>query len=671
MKNKSFQTLASRLSLWIISVSAAIFLTVLSSNYFLSRQLLEEYVSELAKTTAASTAQKLETTFQNVAGKADSLASVVTSDEMTQPRIHETLKAFLRTSPEIFGMTVALEPETLIPDQKEFSPYYYRPLKPDNNTNDYNPNEFLFSDLASGDYQYRSWPWYRDVKKSGQATWSEPYLDTGGGNVLMTTYATPIYLHRKSKDLAIGATGKIFAGVATADIELDWLDDTVKKIKIGKSGFGFIVSRDDVIIAHPDKHLNMKRLIDTIDHEVLPENWSKYQDSKMSSESVYLYSPCRHRHGFCWVAIEALGNTGWKVIVVLPEKKLTASINQLTIKNTIIATSGLLLLFVIITFIARRLTLPLARLTRATKDIGAGKLDIKLPEPSHHDEIGALANDFDSMRKSLKNYIHKVQDATAKRQKLESEIQIAKDIQMSMLPGNGDVTETRENFLLYARLIPARSVGGDLYYYQHNPAGEHGPHETLDFIIGDVSDKGVPAALFMAKTITLYTRALKEKLSPGKTLSMMNDILVQNNDACMFVTALCGNINLTTGDVVIANAGHMNPIISGEHKTVEQPVNGATALGLMDDIDYPDVSFQLDDASSMIMYTDGISEAHNSNNEQYTDERLLEFISGLSAGTDGCLNAEQTGKKIMISVESFSADVAQFDDITLFILQRT
>lgn len=352
----------------------------------------------------------------------------------------------------------------------------------------------------------------------------------------------------------------------------------------------------------------MKNLADTPKQNVFPENWQKYQDSKAKDTSVYFYIPCHHRDGFCWVAIESLGQTGWKIIIIFSEQELISNINTLTVKSATIAAFGMALLFIVIITLARRLTQPLAQLASATKNIGAGKLDIELPPSGRFDEIGTLSNDFNVMRQSLKNYIDEVQMATAKRQKLESEIQIAKDIQMSMIPGAGDITIDANNYRLFARLIPARSVGGDLYYYQKD-------NNNLNFIIGDVSDKGVPAALFMAKTITLYTRALKDKLSPGQTFTMMNDVLAQNNDACMFVTALCGSINLSSGDIVMSNAGHMNPVIIESNHADEQKVDGATALGLMDEIEYPDISFRLNKEAYLVMYTDGISEAHNTHNE--------------------------------------------------------
>lgn len=635
--NKPFQSLASRLSQWIISLGALIFIAVLSTNYFLSRYLLEDYVEELAKTTSASTVRKIETLFNSVSANADSLATVISTSDLSEKQIHRTIKAFLNSNTVIYGMTVALEPNTLSNITENFAPYYYRK---DNGIN--------FSDLADSNYQYKNWAWYTEPKKLNSAVWSDPYLDDGGGNVLMTTYSTPIYL----------SDNKTFAGIATADIQLSWLDEVVREIKIGKTGFGFILSKNDVVIAHPDRSIDLTPLDKK---KISADKWQKYMESKSlvrepGASAVYFKSPCSNRTGDCWFAIKSLANTEWKVVIVLPELELISRINTLTIRISVIAITGLFLLLFVVILISRHLTSPLAKLAIATEDIGAGFLDTELPKAVHKDEIGALTDDFSSMRNALKNYIKEIKESTAKQQKLESEIQIATDIQMSMLPGSGNAFIENKSYQLFAFLRPARSVGGDLYYFQQS-------EDKLHFIIGDVSDKGVPAALFMAKTITLYTRALKDELSPGQTFSMMNDILAQNNDACMFVTALCGNINLATGSIVMSNAGHMNPIIKQEQLADIHEVKGATALGLMEGIDYPDIKFQLNNNSCLIMYTDGISEAHDSNNNQYTDEKLLELVS-----TPGSVNAKETGNKILHSVKNFAANTEQFDDITLLII---
>jgi sigma-B regulation protein RsbU (phosphoserine phosphatase) len=636
MKTGTRQSLASRLSLWIVSLGIVIFITVIATNYLMSRALLDDYVEKLASAATSSTVKKIESVFDRAETNANSLASVIAIAGTKEDEIHKAITALLPINARTFGMSVALEPHILIEDLGDFAPYYFK-----------KGDELIYENLATDDYDYKNQSWYSEPKKINAPIWSDPYFDEGGGNVQMITYSKPIRLPGTRE----------FAGIATADIKLTWLDRIADEIKVGKSGYGYIISRNDIVIAHPDRSLNMKNLADVVSDNIKPGDWQKYLDSKSSSASVSLKVPCPYQHGNCRIAIESLANTGWKVIVVSPEQDYVSDINILTRNISYIAVTGIVVLLLVIMTVTRRLTSPLANLALATKDIGAGNLDTEIPEAVRQDEIGALTDDFSSMRSALKTYIKEVQTATAKQQKLESEIQIAKDIQMSMIPGYGNAFINNDVFQLYALLRPARTVGGDLYYFQQSD-------QILHFILGDVSDKGVPAALFMAKTVTLYTRALRDKLSPGQTFSMMNDILAENNDACMFVTALCGTIDLKTGSVVMSNAGHMDPVIKDSKSTREHAIKGATALGLMDAVEYPDIEFKLDHHTSMIMYTDGISEAHDIDSNQYSDEKLIELITNIDTS-----NSEEIGNKIIDSVDKFADKAEQFDDITILIIR--
>ncbi|UCB54531.1 MAG: serine/threonine-protein phosphatase, partial [Thiotrichales bacterium] len=185
----------------------------------------------------------------------------------------------------------------------------------------------------------------------------------------------------------------------------------------------------------------------------------------------------------------------------------------------------------------------------------------------------------------------------------------------------------------------------------------------LHFIIGDVSDKGVPAALFMAKTVTLYTGALNDGLTPGETLTHMNQALSLNNDACMFVTALCGTLELDSGTLVMANAGHMHPIRKSQNSSGELIVDGGIALGLMEDAEYANITHQLAPQTSLLMYTDGISEAFNTRKEQYEEERLLALVEQAMDRS-----AEALGTATLTDVEKFVDDAEQSDDITLMVI---
>lgn len=644
MPLKRYQTFSARLNLWILSLGSLVFISVLGVNYYSSRQVLEDYVKDLAIATIQTAVNDTGSVLDSVANSAETLSSLVQSSlvqsgdikpgDIDKQGVLTTIQAVVRANPDVYGMTVALEPGVIDGTKTGFAPYYYR-----------DGEQLHYSDLSDADYDYRQWDWYRRPLDSGQASWSEPYLDEGGGNTTMTTYSTPIT-----------DQGNVI-GVATADLELAWLHQLVSKIKIGKSGYGFVVSAGDIIMSHPNTAYNMRKLMETAGANALPENIAKYQASKESTESIYLKVDCRHTTGKCYVAIKSLANTGWKIFIVIPENELVSDIQALTLMNALVAAAGLTALLVVISVVTGKLTSPLSRLAEATRDIGRGKLDTAIPEPGSRDEIAELSHDFNTMRLALHEHIEKVREATASKQKLESEIQIAKDIQMSMIPGNGNAFIETSQLDLFAFLRPAKSVGGDLYYFSMEDG-------RFRFIMGDVSDKGVPAALFMAKTVTLYTRALRDELSPGDTLTMMNDILSENNDACMFVTALCGDLDMASGKLVMANAGHMNPVQHAPGGVSEIAVDGGMALGLMAGAEYGDNNIQLASNTQLVMYTDGISEAKNMADEEYLDSRLFDFIGQSETSTD----VKTLGTGIVNEVDNFAGEREQFDDMTLFVM---
>ena len=599
---------------------------------------MNDYVSKLAQTTANAVSQKIDARLQSTVYSADALARLVSASKPGKPPIRQMIPAVLSANPTILGMTVALQPGALFADDQPYAPYFYR-----------DKLRFGYVDLADKDYHYQDRPWYRTARQFNLAFWSSPYLDEGGGNILMTTYSSPI---RKPSD-------ESFAGAVTADVGLDWLQGIAKSIQIQGSGFGFIVDQNNTILAHPDTQLVMKNLLTALQGNIPTNTLQHYLKSKQQTASHYFYTTCKQNGGYCWVAVETLNSTSWKVIIVVPEQALTNKIIQLSLQVITLATVGLILLVLLIHFLSHRFTRPLTELSLFTDKIGKGQLDTPVPPVTTNDEVARLAENFELMRIALKHHIQQITEYTAQQEKLTSEMRIASEIQLSMLPGQGQVTTTFESITLFAHLTAARQVGGDFYYYERNG-------DILSFIIGDVSDKGTPAALLMARTVTLYSRGLKDRLSPGNCLTMMNDILSRNNDNCMFVTALCGEINLCNGQIAISNAGHISPIIKTLSDTAKKEIDGTAALALMEDIDYPETRFILPENACMVMFTDGISKAHNLAGEQYGEEQLLSVIRTL-----GDVQAEKLGRIILSQVDTFTGNAEAFDDLTLVVVERS
>ncbi len=299
-------------------------------------------------------------------------------------------------------------------------------------------------------------------------------------------------------------------------------------------------------------------------------------------------------------------------------------------------------------------------MARTTKEIAAGNLDFERPDIRSGDEVGRLADSFVYMRDALKKYIKELTQATAARERMESELKIAQDIQMSILPKVFPAFPARSEFDIYAMLEPAREVGGDLYDFFLID------EDHLCFIIGDVSGKGVPAALFMAVTKTLINVIAKEiGGDPAKIIETVNRELCHGNDACMFVTLFCGILNLQTGVVEYVNAGH-NPVllIRREGETAFCECEGGAILGVFEDAQYKTEKLTLSSGDMIYMYTDGVTEAFNTAREQFSEERLQQEVASC-----GLISARELTVTTLQKIKEFTAGAEQSDDITIVVLR--
>ncbi|MCK5881633.1 MAG: SpoIIE family protein phosphatase, partial [Sinobacterium sp.] len=315
------------------------------------------------------------------------------------------------------------------------------------------------------------------------------------------------------------------------------------------------------------------------------------------------------------------------------------------------------LLIIFIALLVKRLTQPLSLLTKTVESFGQGNLNVTLPNIQSNTETNTLALAFKGMQVSLTEYIGRLKTETANINRLEGELSAATQIQMEMLPGNGLAKLQFSSLSLWAHVIPAKSVGGDLYHYRIN-------ENKLTFIVGDVSDKGVPAALFMATTVSLFKQYSQQRKSPAQILTRLNDALEEHNDACMFVTACVGELNLGSGELIYSSAGHSPPLLKSELKLLELTQDTGPALGLVAGASYPTNNITMPAKSQLIIYTDGVDEAFNTQKEMYGLDRLLMHLNHLEVSS-----TQEIGESIFSSVATFSGEQDQSDDITVMVLE--
>lgn len=350
-------------------------------------------------------------------------------------------------------------------------------------------------------------------------------------------------------------------------------------------------------------------------------------------------------------------SVGWSVAVECLRSDILAALDRMTMIILIIGIMGLLLMGALCHYAIKNLTNPLARFADSAREIAGGTFDAPLPVIHGRDEMKTLHDSFANMQKSLVTYMDELQRTTANKERIESELRIAREIQMGMVPKIFPPFPNRNDIDLYAVLKPAKEVGGDLYdFFIEN--------EKLYFIIGDVSGKGIPASLVMSVTCRLFRTMAMHVKSPEKIMAYLNDTLTENNESNMFCTAFVGILDLNTGRLEYCNAGHNAPVLMDLSGVKYMDVEPNLALGLFEGFPYRAQSCTLEKGNTMFLYTDGVTEAENISKELYSDGHLLEVLGKNNGGEP----VQITGV-IVNDIERYSQGAEQSDDITILCLK--
>ncbi len=273
--------------------------------------------------------------------------------------------------------------------------------------------------------------------------------------------------------------------------------------------------------------------------------------------------------------------------------------------------------------------------------------------------------DFDDLDVTLNKAIKEVEslkDAVKTRDELntiQQELNVASEIQQSIIPKNFNIFPPDSKFEIYARMIPAKDVGGDFYdFFKIDD-------NRLGVVIADVSGKGMPGALFMAISRTLFKATALKGDSPGECLKKVNYLLSQDNPKSMFVTMFYGIINILSGKLEYCNAGHNVPCLvapEGQVKFMERSNN--IALGVVEDFDYKSEEIQLEPENYIVLYTDGITEAENKEALEFSNEKLKKYMAKCSISSP-----RDTIEGLIKEVEMFADGVQQSDDITAMVVK--
>ena len=636
-------TIASRLT-WRVVGTMTIVIALFLALLFTILWLLGAYIFGAYVHTAMKVSnEKMNNVFSTVEVAVSNNTPEVEDNLYDDHRQYFAVEHLLKLNSNIMGAAVAYNPDYEPKKGQPFSPYAYR-----------NGTDIYTKQLNTPEYDYLHQEWYTKPLAEGKGTWSEPYIDEGGGEVGMITYSQPI----------INSKGEIYA-IQTADIALHWLselmcelDSTTKQNMFKDSesfpSYSFIVSHKGTIVAYPYKaELSYKTLYEFLeDHDGLED-----ANEILSSNNGYT-TVVQNNTGTMYVLFySSIEHTGWTLVTIMPLKVILKPVGSIIGIFGILMLIGLIIVAVICRSAIRRVTMPITQFADSADEIASGNLSVELPTIKTKDEMLRLHNSFATMQKSLIQQIEETRSANEEKGRIESELNIARDIQMSMLPKTFPPFPDRNDIEIYGKQKPAKEVGGDLYDFYIRD-------EKLFFCIGDVSGKGVPASLVMAVTRTLFrTISFKEAL-PERIMFGINNAMADNNESNMFVTLFLGVLDLPTGRLRYSNAGHNAPMLIGQTIGL-LPCAANVPLGVQTDWKFSQQETTIDLNTCIFLYTDGLTEAENAANEQFMEERMIEVAKGMSH------EPQQMIEQMFNAVHQFVGNAEQSDDLTMLAIQYT
>ena len=485
-------------------------------------------------------------------------------------------------------------------------------------------------------YEYRQAGWYQTAAKEDRLIFTDIYYDHYGRGSMISC-ACPVY-----------RDGEL-AAVVCLDIKNEDLQGDILSMSLPNGSYAFLVDRERNVIA------DTRGITDI-----------SLNDGKHGGENVHTRILSGKTDVFLcedgnYYACAPVQSNGWTLCIATPRDSVLKPLegSDHDIKNAQFAFLGILLgiaaaAVAVVHLFAKEITHPLSELQKDAEIISSGNFD-RQAKILHNDEVGDLAQSFNRMTASLRTYIDDLTRVTAETERIGTELDVAKRIQKDMLPGVFPPFPDRRDFRLYACMNPAREVGGDFYDFFLLD------DDHLALVIADVSGKGVPAALFMMVSMILIHDHAAQERSPAEALRRVNEIICTRNDECMFVTTWLGILELSTGTLTAANAGHEYPILRAPGEPFQKfKRRHGLAVGAMEGVKYTDHVIQLTPGSTLFLYTDGVAEAENAAHEQFGVPRILQTLD--AAGSD---DPEVLLRAVRSAADAFAGDAPQFDDFTM------
>lgn len=634
-----------KLCLWVIGISAIVFACVIASCLYFVRMEVRNDLDAVVNAKLDYAIRALDEGLSTTKVSTENFVSISRSPLVANRRdsIYSLMQQFLEANPRIQGVAVGYEQGVVKGHEDGFAPYVMRTSE-----------GFICRDLADVRNYMRA-EWFKVAKETGKPHWTKPFMEVNE-KYIITAYTVPL----TDKD------GKVYAVVAM-DLNLNVMADSLQSLRPYPSAMLTVIDHDGLFVAHPNREYIMNETLESlIDKADYAPNREIIKNIKAGKRGNDVYKTKTDKMYLYYAPVP---ENGWTITLEVPRSEIAKGYDKMFKSILFDMIIGILLLLAISVFIINRITKPLEQFAEAAQKIAHGNFKVKLPFIKERNELYDLRAALASMGSSLDQYMNDLAETTKSKATIEGELNIARNIQMAMIPKVFPPYPERTDVDIHASLVPAKAVGGDLYDFILDG-------DEFYFCIGDVSGKGVPASLFMAITRTLFRNIAITKKTPAKIACAMNDAIADGNDENMFVTMYIGKCDLKTGNLSFCNCGHNSPVTNGvvvgqegdrliigpsddPHFIQHAPTN--IPIGVFGGFEYQEIEMRIKPGVSIFLYTDGVTEAENKQKELYGDDRLISIIQSCTSAS----TAKEIVEKVDADVHSHTLHAEQSDDITM------
>lgn len=489
---------------------------------------------------------------------------------------------------------------------------------------------------------------FENISDSTASGWTEPYRCHEKGNVVVSYYTPVVHYDKDGR--------KNYSGHVICELSLTELNDAINQMDIGKRGYAFLITNEGDYITHPNEDLILNQNVYALSTKSIDQkklNLDEILQNRQTGSAVVYPEILNFEKS--WVYYTPVNENRWFLIFIMPYRELFGELYWVTTRMLIFALAGIILIFFIIKYITKKQVEPLSDVTS------------KLTELSGSDEKnGSTLNEVKRVSDTLeflKEWFDQYRIASEKEElnslRRKQDLQQASEIQQSLIKTNFPAFPNRNDIDLYAIYQPARVVSGDLFDYFLVD------DENLVFTIGDVSGKGVPAAIFMSVAQTIIRNKATSLKKAKEIVSDVNIELSTSNKHQYFLTLFLGILNLKSGVLSYCNAAHDFPYVLKPNGNIKELHEAhGLPLGLYSEREYKETSIKLGKGDTLVLYTDGVTELLNDRKIQYGNERFKENLVKLAN-----FAPSDMVKMLYKNLEHYRGDCPQTDDICLFTIK--